>query len=243
MREVVDGTDGVDGTAVPTERPWSGGGREEFVDAVRRLMTLAVQASAPPTVLARATADLAAVAGALDPWVPPPTDGPTGMFAPRRPHGPVTSLTSAMPFDMVVGTCNPVAPPITIELDPPRAYGRVDYPPHFEGAPGCVHGAAIAAAFDLILTAANVVADAAGPTVELTMRYVKPTVLDETCEFESWVTRVEGRRTFSEGRLLQGGVVKVEARGEFVNMDWERINRMHRVPDDAPRPDTGRPSR
>ena len=35
-------------------RPWSGGGREELADAVRRLMELTVTAAAPPEVLADA---------------------------------------------------------------------------------------------------------------------------------------------------------------------------------------------
>jgi acyl-coenzyme A thioesterase PaaI-like protein len=154
---------------------------------------------------------------------------PVGRFAEESvgPDG-LGSLTAAMPFDMVVGSCNPVAPPIELWFEPPKAFGRVNFTAQYEGAPGCVHGAAIAAAFDIILTAANVVADAAGPTVELSIRYRKPTIVGIDTVFESWVTEVTDRRTFSTGRLLQDGVVKVEATGEFVNMSRERINAMHR---------------
>jgi acyl-coenzyme A thioesterase PaaI-like protein len=153
-----------------------------------------------------------------------------GRFAEQRRIGPgeLSSLTEAMPFDMVVGSCNPVAPPIELWFDPPKAFGRVVFTPPYEGAPGCVHGAAIAAAFDIILTAANVVADAAGPTVVLSIRYLKPTILGIDTEFESEVTEVTDRRTYSVGRLIQDGVVKVEATGEFVNLSRERINAMHR---------------
>jgi acyl-coenzyme A thioesterase PaaI-like protein len=133
-----------------------------------------------------------------------------------------------MPFDMVVGSCNPVAPPIEIWFDPPKAFGKVVFAPQYEGAPGCVHGAAIAAAFDIILTAANVVADAAGPTVELRICYRKPTIIGVEAEFESEVTELTDRRTYSVGRLVQGGVVKVEATGEFVNLSRDRINALHR---------------
>ena len=134
-----------------------------------------------------------------------------------------------MPFDMVVGTCNPVAPPIEIWFDPPKAVGKVVFTPQYEGAPGCVHGAAIAAAFDIVLTAANVVAGAAGPTVELT--HPLPAAHHHrrrVRRFESGVTEVTDRRTYSTGRLLQDGVVTVEATGEFVNLSRERINAMHR---------------
>ena len=46
--------------------------------------------------------------------------------------------------------------------------------------------------------------------------------------FEAWVTERTERRTHSRGRLIQGGVVTVEAEGEFVHLDRSRIAAMHR---------------
>jgi acyl-coenzyme A thioesterase PaaI-like protein len=197
--------------------------------AVRRLMQLTVTSTPPPGAFADAAARLGDLADELAVEVADDGPQPVGRFA-EESVGPddLSTLTDAMPFDMIVGSCNPVAPPIEIWFDPPRAHGKVVFAPQYEGAPGCVHGAAIAAAFDIILTAANVVADAAGPTVELAIRYRKPTILGVDTVFESWVTDVTDRRTFSVGRLLQDGVVKVEATGEFVNMSRDRINGMHR---------------
>ena len=214
----------------PPGRPWSGGGREELTAAVRRLMELTVTSTPAPGAFADATARIGALCDELAAEVPSDGDEPVGRFAEQRRIGPgeLSSLTEAMPFDMVVGSCNPVAPPIELWFDPPKAFGRVVFTPPYEGAPGCVHGAAIAAAFDIILTAANVVADAAGPTVVLSIRYLKPTILGIDTEFESEVTEVTDRRTYSVGRLIQDGVVKVEATGEFVNLSRERINAMHR---------------
>jgi acyl-CoA thioesterase FadM len=91
-----------------------------------------------------------------------------------------------------------------------------------------VHGAVLAGAFDIMLTAANVIANGAGPTVELSVRYLRPTLIAQPARFEAWVTALDGRRTHSEGRLIQGGVVTIEARGEFVNMERSRIAAMHR---------------
>ncbi|HVC69598.1 MAG TPA: hotdog fold domain-containing protein [Acidimicrobiales bacterium] len=169
------------------------------------------------------------LADELDRHVPPPDAVPQARFADdvARP-GLAATMSSAMPFDMIVGTCNPVAPPITVDFQPPKAVGRVTFSPSYEGAPGCVHGAALAGAFDIMLTAANFMANAAGPTVELTIRYRKPTLISQPAVFETWVTRVEGRRIHSEGRLIQGGVVTVEAVGEFVDMERSRIAKMHR---------------
>ena len=192
-------------------------------------MQLTVTSTPPPGAFADAAARIEALSDQLAVEVPDDGPVPVGRFADES-VGPAGSgsLTAAMPFDMVVGSCNPVAPPIEIWFEPPKALGKVNFAAQYEGAPGCVHGAAIAAAFDIILTAANVVADAAGPTVELSIRYLKPTIVGIDTEFASWVTEVTARRTFSTGRLLQDGIVKVEARGEFVNMSRERINAMHR---------------
>ena len=213
----------------PVGRPWSGGGREELAVAVRRLMELTITSAPGPGVLADAAAQVDALAGLLAAAVPEQGDGPRARFAEHTllPEE-VADLAPAMPFDMIVGSCNPLAPPIEIWFDPPVARGRVVYSPTYEGAPGCVHGAALAGTFDIILTAANVLAGGAGPTVELNIRYLKPTLIGVESVFESWATEVTDRRTHSRGRLVQDGVVKVEAVGEFVNMERARISGLHR---------------
>jgi hypothetical protein len=213
----------------PNDRPWSGGGREELAAALRRLMGLTVTSMAPAGALEAAAEQVGSIADELEGHVPEPGPAPVSRFADRStPPSGAAGLAAAMPFDMVIGTCNPVAPPIAIEFEPPMAIGRVTFPPTYEGAPGCVHGAVLAGAFDMMLTAANVIANGAGPTVSLTIRYRKPTLVGEPCRFESWVTSATGQRTHSVGRLLQAEVVTVEAEGEFVNMARVDIRRMHR---------------
>ena len=65
-----------------------------------------------------------------------------------------------MPYDVVVGPFNPVALPVVLDFDPPKALGRAVFDVTYEGAPGCVHGAVLAATFDIILTAANAIVGA-----------------------------------------------------------------------------------
>ena len=200
-----------------------------MADAVRRLMALTVTAAAPPEVMAEAARRARALADELDGHVPAVGAEPTARFADHSvPPEEAHTLAAAMPFDVVIGACNPVALPLTVEFDPPRALGRATFTAPYEGAPGCVHGAVLAGAFDIMLTAANVIVDGAGPTVNLAIRYLKPTLIGEPAHFEAWVTRRTGRRTFSQGRLSQGGVVTVEAQGEFVQLDRSRIGAMHR---------------
>jgi hypothetical protein len=224
--------------AIP--RAWSGGGREEMADAVRRLMSATVTAAVPPEVLTDAAGRASRLAGELERFVPAAGEVPMARYSDRDvQHDVAITMAGAMPFDMIVGTCNPVAPPITVSFEPPKAIGRAVFGPQYEGAPGCVHGAALAGAFDIMLTAANFLANAAGPTVELTIRYRKPTLISLPAVFEAWVTGQEGRRTHSCGQLLQDGVVTVEAVGEFVDLGRARIESMHKR---GARPDDARPT-
>jgi acyl-coenzyme A thioesterase PaaI-like protein len=181
----------------------------------------------------------AALADRLEGFVPEDGPVPITRFSETTTHADrAEALTAAMPFDVIIGSCNPVALPITIEFDPPKAVGRAVFTAPYEGAPGCVHGAVLAGAFDIILTAANVIADGAGPTVNLSIRYLKPTLIGQPALFESWVTSKDDRRTHSRGHLVQNGVVTVEAVGEFVNMERSRIASMHRR-DEEGSPDRG----
>ena len=106
------------------------------------------------------------------------------------------------------------------------AQGSVTFTRPYEGPPGCVHGGIIAAAFDQTHSIANIMAGAAGPTAQLTLRYRKPTPLGVPLRFEGWQTRVAGRRIHAAGRLLAGDLVTAEAEGVFVELSGGRVLRM-----------------
>jgi acyl-CoA thioesterase FadM len=192
-----------------------------------------VTATGSAELLAEVARRASALADDLERHVPVAGTEPVTRFAEQSVEpGEAHMLAAAMPFDMIIGTCNPVAPPVTVEFEPPKAIGHVRFTAAYEGAPGCVHGAALAGAFDIMLTAANVIADGAGPTVNLSIRYRRPTLISRPVRFEAWVTDIDDRRTHSRGVLIQDGEVTVEAVGEFVNMDRTRIASMHRRDDD-----------
>ncbi|HEV3366723.1 MAG TPA: hypothetical protein VG054_04615, partial [Acidimicrobiales bacterium] len=115
----------LDGASIPTSKPWSGGGREELAAAVRRLMVASVSAAAPPELLADAANRVAALADELSRHVPASGPEPTARYADQSvPPSEADTLAAAMPFDMVIGSCNPVALPLTVEFDPPKAIGH-----------------------------------------------------------------------------------------------------------------------
>lgn len=194
--------------------------RERLAAAVRRLAVLAVTTQGGEDELGAVAGELERAAGVLEGL--PSRDGRARFAPPGGGDGP-TPLEQAMPFDMVVGRCNPTSPPVAITFDPPRALGVARFAATHEGAPGWVHGAAVAAAFDMVLTAANVVRGVAGPTVSLSLRYRRPTLLGEECRFEAWVESVAGRRVRTRGRLLQAAGTTVEAEGEFASLPYEAI--------------------
>jgi len=145
---------------------------------------------------------------------------------PRHPTPPPNEPVDLMPFDLVVGRLNPIAPPIAFSWEDGKSVGRVTFTRPYEGPPGCVHGGIIAAAFDQTLSVANLMAGAAGPTAQLTLRYRKPTPLGVPLRFEGWQTRVAGRRIHAAGRLLVGDLVTAEAEGIFVALAARRVLRM-----------------
>jgi hypothetical protein len=193
-----------------------------LADVVRRLVELTVTCDVPAGTAEAIAGELTAVADRLSQHVPRP---PHARFLspPGKSGADPGTLHQSMPYDVVIGRYNPLALPLAIEAAPPKAIGRGRFTKPYEGAPGWVHGAVIAGAFDIVLTAANRLDGAAGPTRRLSLRYRRPTLLDEESVLEGWVDRRTGDRVLSKGRLVQGDVVTVEAEGEFVVMDPERI--------------------
>ena len=201
------------------ERPMA-----ELADSVRRLVDLVVTNTAPADVLDGVVAQLRSAADVLAAHVPEQTvprfvDPPEG----QRPEGAGAAMGGAMPYDPVIGRYNPIALPVAISFQPPLAIGTACFTTPYEGGPGWVHGAAIAATFDIVLTAANHMSGAAGPTVWLTIRFRRPTLVGVEARFEAEVVANDGRRVTSRGRLVQDGLVCVEAEGEFAVLDTRKI--------------------
>jgi acyl-coenzyme A thioesterase PaaI-like protein len=196
-----------------------------LADELRRLIRLSVSAAPSAEETVALTAQLAAVADRLESHVPAVA---LPRYAPVDGDGKIdrSLIDDSMPFDIVVGAFNPLALPVTLAAEPPKALGHARFHVGYEGAPGCVHGGALAATFDIVLSAANAIAGAAGPTVRLSLRYRRPTLIDEEALFEGWVTEVTDRRVFSVGRIVQGGSVTVEAEGEFAIFSYEGVHRL-----------------
>jgi len=190
-------------------------GADQLADALRRLVALAVTAGPAPPDLDAVLGILAEAGDRLA----------AGVRAERPPHlvEGASRLDQAMPYDLVIGTANPLAVPLRLTMVPPVAHAEGTFGPAYEGAPGCVHGGAIAAAFDIVLTAANWLAGPAGPTVDLQVRYRRPTLVGVPVRFAAEVDHASARRVISQARLTQDGQVTATATGRFAVLDPTQI--------------------
>src|SRR5687767_7871075 len=150
----------------------------------------------------------------------------------RIPEGFSEASTSGDPhafFDNspLMGRANPLAAPITTAIEENRVVGQVRFGAAYEGAPGCVHGGFVAAAFDEVLGMAQSLTGTPGMTGTLTVRYRQPTPLRVDLRYEGRVDHVEGRKIFTVGRSFHGDVLTAEAEAVFVRVDFSRIAELY----------------
>jgi acyl-coenzyme A thioesterase PaaI-like protein len=200
-----------------------GSDSRRLADAIRRLIETAVSVEAPPEVLAAAGRAVERLVEDLRPHVPP--EPPPRYPIDARVSMP-DSLADLFPYDCVLGELNPLAAPVEVAWEAPKAIGRVRFDRPYEGPPGCVHGAAIASAFDQVFAVVNVMSNRPGPTAKLTIRYRRPTPLGAELRFEAWHDRTDGRKSYGAGRLLCGDDVTAEAEALFIVLSDEQVMKL-----------------
>lgn len=201
------------------EAAWLGDGQPEQVDTelraladeLRRILALVV--------------DLRPLAGDLVPFIDQAralSDGLARLSSVHEPApGAVRRPFDPLRFNPVSGTCNAVAPPlrtwrITTGPDGPdgrRTQGQVRFGSVYQGPPGHVHGAMVAAMYDDLLGMSQL---AAGFTGSITVKYRRPTPLHRDLDVAAWVARVEGRKRWVHGTCHLDGVLLTEAEGLFI---------------------------
>ena len=186
-------------------------------DAMRVLVERMFATSVPLPAVEEAIESLDRLNRRLDAY-------PTG----RIPEGFSEASTSGDPhafFDNspLMGRANPLAPPIATAIEDNRVVGRVRFGAAYEGAPGCVHGGFVAAAFDEVLGMAQSLTGTPGMTGTMTVRYRRPTPLYADLRFEGWVDRVDGRKIFTVGQALHDDEPTAEADAVFITVDFSRI--------------------
>lgn len=196
--------------------------RRRLAAAMREVIRLLVRSDAPERELRIAADRLEEYAAHLRTH---PRNPRYEGFAEASPAGDVAAFFDQSP---IIGQSNPLAPPVSLKAteDGMRVVGEVHFTSPYEGAPGCVHGGWVAAAFDEALGFAQSLSASPGMTGTLVVRYRNPTPLGSDLRIEAWVERVEGRKVFAAGTLHAGETLAAEAEGIFVSIDPSRFQRL-----------------
>lgn len=124
---------------------------------------------------------------------------------------------------VMVGNTNPIAPPIVITDHGDKVSGKLPLDSRFSGAPGLCHGGIIASILDEVLGHACIVRGYQVVTQSLTIRYLRPTLLDGETYSEASIQKVDGKKIVVDGDLFVGGTRVASAHGIFVDVRGERF--------------------
>lgn len=184
--------------------------RTALGEAVRRLLDVVVQTGASPAELRTAATAIDSVTASLG--------------------GPVVRADMAIDRDsyrshmsLVGGLSHPAAPQLVLEPDEHGVTGQVTVGPVFQGGPGLVHGGVLALLIDHAMGCV-----AAGPqrpamTVQLSLRYRRPTPLGVPLTVAARLDRIEGRKLHLSATISADGQVTVNAHAIFLMLTTENL--------------------
>ena len=208
--------------------------RDQLATAARNMSDAIMKLSASVEVVNELTAKVQEVEQLMREH---PFAGKSGTSLAPRADGSYGVGSSFLDRSPLIGSMNPIAPPIVIEIQHPsagehstaRVVGKVSFADVFEGPPGCVHGGFIAAAFDEVLGITQSLTGNPGMTGQLTVRYSSPTPLNADLVFEGRIDRIEGRKIFTVATLMNGETKCAEAEALFISMRPEVFERLLRI--------------
>jgi acyl-coenzyme A thioesterase PaaI-like protein len=190
----------------------------DLSERVRLLIAQVRALDAPDDVLASAGRALDALSAQLEPYT---YEGPFLQSQLRgreesQDFGGETDPHVFFPYSPIIGDKNPIAPPVRMWFDNGRMHGRAVFGAPYVGPPSMVHGGVIALTFDELLGTLGVALGLGGFTGTLSVRFERPTPLQEVVTMDAWHDRTEGRKVFLAGRIYSGEAVTASAEGIFV---------------------------
>ena len=197
--------------------------KRRLASAVRDLIALAVTTDAGEEVLAEASAQVRAVVTRLG-------REPTSTFHDAFTRGAIDDITRYADRAMMVGLSNPMSPPMTMVDDGEAVTAQVTFGAPFEGAPGCVHGGLLAAAFDQTFGFLVVCRKVGSMTATLNVRYRRPTPILQPLRIEARVDRIEGKKRWVSAKMYapgrDGDELTAEADGLFIGLDATKMDQI-----------------
>ena len=184
--------------------------RRELGEALRRLLDVAVMTGADAAELSAATETINGLTASL---------ARTAVQADMSVHE--DSYRSHM--SLVGGLSHPIAPQLTMQLDGDGGTGEVVIGPLFQGGPGLVHGGIIALLIDHAMGCVAARPDRPAMTVQLAMRYHRPTPLGVPLTVSVALDRIEGRKLHLSATITAQNQVTVEADAIFLTLTADNL--------------------
>jgi acyl-coenzyme A thioesterase PaaI-like protein len=175
-----------------------------FVEAVRTLQDHARAADAPDDVITKAADLIEAASNLLAPYDADEWSSPSG----RRMDLPNRGSVLGIPGEYH-------------KTDDGRVAGTVCFRRFHLGRKGAAHGGCIAQLFDSLLgyTAFRLTQSLYQRTAFLHVDYRKIVPIETELQVDAGVDRVDGRKMFISGRVLDGDTVLAEANALFVKLN------------------------
>jgi len=185
--------------------PTDGGGPDygRFIEAVRTLQDHARAADAPDAVITEAADLIEKVSALLAPYEADEWHSPSG----RRMDLPNRGNIMSVPVDLHV-------------TGDGRIGGTAQFRRYHLGRNGAVHGGVLGLLFDSLLgfTAAKLTKSMYQRTAHLGIDYRKIVPIGRQLQVDAGIDRIDGRKIFVSGRVLDDGVVLTEGDALFVRL-------------------------
>mgnify|MGYP000692600831 CR=1 FL=1 len=198
--------------AVPDVVSGSWATRRDLARALRKLSARCITSEADDAALAEA-AGLVQAASALLAG-PQKTSGQA--WADHSYHHDIRRYVDR---GALVGLCNPVAPPLQIQHTDGVSSCTVTLDERFVGAPGLTHGGVVASIYDQMCGHAVVWSGLHALTIELSIRYVRPTPLHAPLVFSAHIERDAGATLRLVGSCTLRGTPITSCSATFKKID------------------------
>ena len=192
--------------------------RQRLASATRALNEKLVSTDIDPELAAALTEKIEGLAAELS-----QAQQVTGLvdMAKRGQRGTIDDVMGELVS--VGGRSHPCSPELRWQEASNRITGTVKFSQAFEGPPGHVHGGWVAGVLDHLMGMTHVRTGHPGMRGGLSVRYLKPTPLNQVIEVSAQATELDDKRTEVKAEMRFGETTTAKAEAIFVRVDREKF--------------------
>ena len=192
--------------------------RQRLASATRALNEKLVSTDIDPELAAALTEKIEGLAAELS-----QAQQVTGLvdMAKRGQRGTIDDVMGELVS--VGGRSHPCSPELRWQEASNRITGTVKFSQAFEGPPGHMHGGWVAGVLDHLMGMTHVRTGHPGMTGGLSVRYLKPTPLNQRIGVSAQATELDDKRTEVKAEMRFGETTTATAEAIFVRVDREKF--------------------